>query len=160
VKVLDFGLAKLAGDLREPALTSANVVAGTPHYVAPEAVTRPEQIDARADVYAIGAVGYFLLTGSPVFDGSSAADICLMHVWATPEGMSARLGRELCPELEALLLRCLAKAPADRPADASELLCELAECPVPGSWTASDAARWWADRLNTHTTETKVLERV
>jgi serine/threonine protein kinase len=146
VKVLDFGLAKLAGDHLEGSLTSTNIVAGTPLYVSPEAITEPEEIDARADVYAIGAVGYFLLTGSPVFRGSSAADICLMHVTAAPQPPSARAGRTVSTALEAILMRCLAKSRSDRPDDAAVLLRLLETCPVPGSWTAADAARWWADR--------------
>ncbi len=150
VKVLDFGLAKAAGGGDEASLTSTNTVAGTPLYVSPEAITEPEQIDARADVYAIGAVGYFLLTGSPVFAGSSAADICLMHVTAKPQPPSARAGRPVSPDLEAILLRCLAKSPSDRPADAADLLHLLETCSVAGRWTAADAARWWADRGQAH----------
>jgi serine/threonine protein kinase len=146
VKVLDFGLAKLASDEREANLTSTDTVAGTPLYVSPEAITQPEQIDARADVYGIGAVGYYLLTGTPVFTGSSATDICLKHVRSTPEPPSARTGRAVSAAVEALLLRCLAKSPDARPNDAAELLALLDACPVHGSWTVADAAQWWAVR--------------
>jgi serine/threonine protein kinase len=146
VKVLDFGLAKLAGEEREGNLTSTDVVAGTPLYVSPEAITQPERLDARADVYGIGAVGYFLLTGTPVFTGSSATDICLQHVRTTPEPPSARTGQPISPALEALLLRCLAKTPPQRPSDAAELLALLEACSVSGSWTAADAAQWWKAR--------------
>jgi serine/threonine protein kinase len=146
VKVLDFGLAKLAGDQRQANLTSTDTVAGTPLYVSPEAITQPEQIDARADVYGIGAVGYYLLTGTPVFTGSSATDICLKHVRSTPEPPSARTGHAVSAAVEALLLRCLAKSPDARPGNAAELLALLQACPVSGSWTVADAALWWKAR--------------
>jgi serine/threonine protein kinase len=107
-------------------------------------------MDARADVYAIGAVGYFLVTGSPVFAGSSVADICLMHVTATPPSPSARATRPVSPQLEAILLRCLAKSPSDRPDDAGALLHLLETCPVSGNWTAAHAADWWADHTSEH----------
>jgi serine/threonine protein kinase len=146
VKVLDFGLAKLAGEEREANLTSTDVVAGTPLYVSPEAITQPERIDARADVYGIGAVGYFLLTGTPVFTGSSATDICLQHVRSTPQPLSTRTSQSVSPVLEALLFRCLAKSPGARPSDAAALLTLLEACPVSGSWTAAEAAQWWKER--------------
>jgi serine/threonine protein kinase len=146
VKVLDFGLAKLAGEEREGNLTSTDIVAGTPLYVSPEAITQPERLDARADVYGIGAVGYFLLTGTPVFTGSSATDICLQHVRTTPQPPSVRTGQTVSPALEAILLRCLAKNPTQRPSDAAELLTLLEACPISGSWTVADAAQWWVAR--------------
>jgi hypothetical protein len=123
-----------------------NAVTGTPLYLSPEAVTRADQVDARADVYAVGAVGYYLLTGTPVFRGSSVMEICMQHVKAAPEPPSARLGRTVSPDLEALVLRCLAKSPADRPHDAAQLLGELETSAVEGVWTAGDAATWWAAR--------------
>jgi hypothetical protein len=144
VKVLDFGLVKPVGGGDQAHLTAANAVAGTPLYLAPEAVNRPDEVDARADVYALGAVGYFLLTGSPVFTGASVMEICMKHVQAVPEPPSARLGRPVSPGLEQLLLRCLAKSAADRPADAADLLRALEACAVAGGWTAEDAAAWWA----------------
>jgi serine/threonine protein kinase len=146
VKVLDFGLAKFVHDGGDASLTATSTVAGTPLYVAPEAITNPEQIDARADVYAIGAVGYFLLTGSPVFNGASAAAVCLKHVRETPQPPSIVVGRPINPALEALLLECLAKAPLDRPEDGADLLRRLEACHVAG-WTMVDASHWWADRI-------------
>ncbi len=144
VKVLDFGLVKAAGGADEAHLTAANAVTGTPLYLSPEAVNDPDRLDARADVYALGAVAYFLLTGTPVFAGASVVEICMKHARETPEPPSARLGRAVSPTLEALVLRCLAKTPADRPADAGALLRELDGCPAAGTWTADDAAAWWA----------------
>jgi eukaryotic-like serine/threonine-protein kinase len=144
VKVLDFGLVKAVGGADEAHLTSANAVTGTPLYLSPEAVNEPDRLDARADVYALGAVAYYLLTGTPVFNGATVMEICLKHVREAPEPPSARLGKPVSSALEALILRCLAKARADRPGDAGALLRELEKCPVSGTWTADDAAMWWA----------------
>jgi serine/threonine protein kinase len=146
VKVLDFGLARSAGDRREAGLTSADTVAGTPLYLSPEAITQPDRIDARADVYAIGAVAYFLLSGSPVFCGSSSTEICLKHVRETPEPPSLRCGRPVNAVLESLLLKCLSKSPLERPGDAGELLRLVEAIALPHRWSPADAARWWAQR--------------
>jgi serine/threonine-protein kinase len=107
-------------------------------------MTAPDQVDAKMDVYSLGAVAYFLLTGTPVFTGVSVMEICMKHVKEQPQAPSARLGKPVSPDLEGLLLRCLAKAPLDRPRHAAELLCELETCTVAGVWTAKDAAGWWA----------------
>jgi len=144
VKVLDFGLVKAIDAPDEANVTSPNALIGTPLYLSPETVNQPDAVDVRTDVYAVGAVGYFLLTGTPVFTGKSAVEICMQHVNAAPEPPSARRGRPVSIELEALLLRCLAKAPPDRPANAAELLGELEACAVEGTWTAQDAAAWWS----------------
>jgi serine/threonine protein kinase len=145
VKVLDFGLVKALDGREQANITSANAVTGTPLYLSPEAVNRPDQVDARADVYAIGAVGYFLLTGSPVFMGTSVMEICMKHVQDIPESLSARCGRPINAGLEALVLRCLAKSRSERPLDAADLLSELETCAVDSQWTTADAAAWWAD---------------
>jgi tRNA A-37 threonylcarbamoyl transferase component Bud32 len=144
VKVLDFGLAKAITSQPSASLTSPNTVAGTPLYLSPEAVSQPDRVDARADVYAIGAVGYYLLTGSPVFGGDSALEICLKHVQATPESPSVRSSQPVSPELEALLMRCLAKSPSERPANAAQLMGELENCAAAFRWTPADAATWWS----------------
>jgi hypothetical protein len=143
VKVLDFGLVKEIDGSGQAGLTNPDTVAGTPLYMAPEALTKSSEVDARTDVYALGAVAYYLLTGQPVFTGSTVTEICMKHVREEPEPPSRRLGRPLTPELEALILRCLAKAPADRPKDASDLWNALDACPLNGTWTRADAEIWW-----------------
>jgi hypothetical protein len=143
VKVLDFGLVKAVAGAEQAHLTSPSAVTGTPLYLSPEAVRKPDAVDARTDVYALGAVGYFLLTGSSVFTGESIMEICMQHANAAPEPPSVRRGRPVSADLETLLLRCLAKAPSDRPRDAAALQRELEACVVEGTWTASDAAGWW-----------------
>ena len=141
VKVLDFGLVKTA-DASEANLTSANAITGTPLYLSPEGITAPEDVDARADVYAVGAVAYYLLCGQPPFAGKTVAEILLKHVNAKPEPFAAR-GVTVSAAFEALVFRCLAKAPADRPRTAGVLLAELDACPVAGEWSAAAAAAWW-----------------
>ena len=145
VKVLDFGLARAVGATAESRLTAANVMTGTPLYMAPEAIDRPSSVDAAGDLYAVGAVAYFLLTGFPVFEGETLMEICMKHVKAAPEPPSARLGRLVAPRLEAVILQCLAKAPRDRPATAATLDVEFAACAPECAWTAADAERWWRD---------------
>jgi eukaryotic-like serine/threonine-protein kinase len=144
VKVLDFGLAKALDSQERASVTSPNAVMGTPLYLSPEAVNQPDQVDARSDVYALAAVGYFLLTGTPVFSGPTVMEICMKHAKSAPEPPSARRGQPVSVDLEALLLRCLAKAPADRPSDAAEMSRELEICSVAGVWTLLDAAAGWA----------------
>jgi hypothetical protein len=144
VKVLDFGLAKALDGPEKASVTSPNALMGTPLYLSPEAVNQPDKVDARSDIYALAAVGYFLLTGTPVFQGASVMEIIMQHARATPEAPAARRGSPVSPDLERLLMRCLSKAAPDRPADAAEMLRDLEACAVEGSWTALNAAAWWS----------------
>ena len=93
-------------------------------------------------------MGYYLLAGTPVFTGETVVEICMKHVKAAPEPPSSRLRRRISGDLESLLLRCLAKSPDERPANGGDLLRALETCAVEGSWTAADAAEWWAARAN------------
>ena len=150
VKVVDFGLVKdvgleaRGGATSEPALTMANAITGTPLYIAPETVTAPETVDARTDLYALGAVGYWLLTGTHVFDGRSILEVCAHHLHSVPDPPSTRLGAPVSADLEAVLLACLAKRPEDRPASAHVLRERLRACAAAGRWTNARAAQWWA----------------
>jgi len=151
VKVVDFGLVKdvgtkaKAGEAGDPALTAANAITGTPLYIAPETLLAQETVDARADLYALGAVGYWLLTGSHVFDGRSVIEVFMQHVTGVPELPSVRLGAPVAADLEKLILECLAKRPEDRPASAHVLRERLRTCAAAGLWTNARAARWWAE---------------
>lgn len=142
VKLLDFGLVKALDSRKDASLTAANSMTGTPLYLPPE-VIRGETIDARSDLYSLGAVGYCLLTGSPPFGGDDVYQILRQHVEQPPLPPSSRLGRHVSAELESLLLSCLAKSPADRPASALEMADRLAHCSMSGTWTQSDAKTWW-----------------
>jgi hypothetical protein len=150
VKVVDFGLVKDVGfkalgeTASEPALTIADTVMGTPLYMAPETFTAPDRVDALADLYALGAVGYWLLTGTHVFDANSIIEVCGHHLHSTPDAPSTRLGAPVSPDLEGVLLACLAKRPADRPASAHVLREQLGACVAAGRWTNARAAQWWA----------------
>jgi hypothetical protein len=142
-KVLDFGLVKAVDSKKEASLTSAGAVIGTPLYMAPEAVDTPEKVDGRSDLYAVAAVGYFLLTGTPPFEGESVIEICMHHAKTPPELPSERLKRPIAADLEAVLLKGLAKKPADRFATARDFAEALAACSTTGSWTSRQADAWW-----------------
>jgi hypothetical protein len=144
VKLLDFGLVRAVDGTRSAKLTSAGAMAGTPYYLSPEAIERPDTVDARSDLYSVGAVGYFLLTGTCVFDGRNILEIVRKHVATPPEPPSQRLGKPLSVELEELLLKCLQKAPEQRPASAEALADALAACVPSSPWTKHDAVRWWS----------------
>ena len=143
VKLLDFGLVKVIDQSSEAQVTNAGGVVGTPTYMSPESYQSPDTVDARTDLYAVGAVGYFLLTGEPPFLGESVLDILKHQVETVPEPPSQRLGQPVSPELERLLLRCLSKSPAERPATANEIIAELDRVPTAHSWTESHARYWW-----------------
>jgi hypothetical protein len=142
-KVVDFGLVKRLGGTEPIALTSTNAITGTPLYMAPETITRPDNIDGRADLYALGAVGYFLLTGAPPFTGKSVVEICSHHLHTPAEPPSTRLGRPVLAKVEALVLACLAKAPEDRPRDALDVAARVAECEAAARWNPAEARAWW-----------------
>jgi len=143
-KVLDFGLVKPLRST-DPGLTQAGVLTGTPLYMAPEAITTPEQIDARSDLYSLGAVGYFLLTGTHVFEGRSAMEVCSQHLQTPPQKPSARLGVPVPEDLEGLLLECLEKPPAHRPQTAKALKARLERCACAADWNEDRARQWWLE---------------
>jgi eukaryotic-like serine/threonine-protein kinase len=147
-KVLDFGLVKQVGatDPHEstlPSISLADSITGTPLYMAPESITTPAKVDGRTDLYALGAVGYFLLTGQHVFTGRTVLEVCGHHLLTDPTPPSVRLGARLPADLEALILSCLAKEPAKRPADARALQTALRSCRDAGTWREEDACEWF-----------------
>jgi eukaryotic-like serine/threonine-protein kinase len=146
VKVLDFGLVKLpASAAIATQLTEPGITAGTPAFMAPEiALARPE-IDGRADLYSLGCVAYYLLTGQLVFDAESPLAAAVAQVNDQPVPPGARSPFRIPSRLEAVILQCLAKDPAARPPSAAALANQLAETVQEGAWTA-DAARAWWDR--------------
>ena len=148
VKVLDFGLVKARNLSGQLALTGTNAVIGTPLYMSPEAVQSPEAVNALSDLYSLGTVGYELLTAETVFCGPSLGEVLLQQIRAEPEKPSARLKRTVSPDLENLLMQCLAKKPSARPATAAAIDEALQRCCASGAWTRQDADRWWAQRLS------------
>lgn len=144
VKVLDFGLVKEVQREGGLELTNEASLSGTPQYMAPESILAPEAVDARSDLYALGAVAYYLLTGTHVFTGKSIVEVCGHHLHSAPEPLSSRIGKPIASELEELVLRCLAKDPSQRPQTAFELEQKLSHCASVLPWTARDAQRWWS----------------
>lgn len=142
VKVLDFGLAKNHAD--PPAsVTAHDVVLGTPLYISPEALASDASVDARSDIYSLAAVAYYMLTAEPVFTGRSLVEVCARHLHSEPVAPSQRLGRAVPADLEAIVLRCLAKSPADRYPTAAELERALAACGAANEWSSGRARAWW-----------------
>ena len=141
VKVLDFGLTKELGAAAELDHLEGERVIGTPLYLSPEAITSPERVDARSDLYALGALGYFLLTGEPPFTGASLAEVCAHHLHTAPSPLVRRGVRHVPLELETLLRLCLEKAPEARPESATAVRAELLE--LAARWTETDASAWW-----------------
>ena len=144
VKVLDFGLVKHSGlESQQTMLTGAGTSTGTPAFMPPELVLAEGPIDGRADLYALGCVGYWLLTGKLVFEGASAIKVMIAHAQHEPAPASERSELPIPPALDALLLSCLAKDPDARPQTARELLARLNEIDAGADWSATRAERWW-----------------
>ncbi len=143
VKVLDFGLVKALDEAHAAAATSSGGLTGTPLYMSPEAIQTPISVDHRSDLYAVGAVGYWLLTGTPIFDADNLVELCRLHVDQVPETPSKRLGKDVSPELENALLACLEKSRAKRPQTARDLAQMLSRSPSAGQWTVDAADEWW-----------------
>jgi hypothetical protein len=147
IKVVDFGLVKTLGSAPgDLGVTNVNAIVGTPMYLAPEAIVSPDSVDARSDIYALGAVGYFLLTGQPVFEASTVVEVCSKHLHEAPVPPAQRLGRPIPSDLEALVLACLAKRREDRPASAEVLRAALLACADATKYDVADARAWWRGR--------------
>ena len=144
IKVLDFGLVK-----RRPAETGPGEVtvkegpSGTPAFMSPEQALGERRVDARSDLYGVGGVAYWLLTGTLVFRGGTPMETIIMQVHREPEPPSHRSELAIPPELESIVLDCLAKDPGDRPQTADELAARLAAVPLAREWTDGRAREWW-----------------
>ena len=148
VKLLDFGLVKNAQMPVEGGrpLTVAGVVAGTPGYMAPEMGLGNPDVDWRADIYALGCVGYWLLTGKPVFDAEgSPMKIIMDHIQKQPPAVSERTAEPIPPELDFVLLQCLSKDPNERPQTMQDLAESLKRVPLAQPWTEDRARGWWLE---------------
>jgi serine/threonine protein kinase/CHASE1-domain containing sensor protein len=147
VKVVDFGLVKRIDSTESQAgLSRADTITGTPLYLSPEAITAPDTLDGRADIYALGAVAYFILTGKHVFEGATVVDVLSKHMVDPPSPPSLHLDRPLSSDLEALILACLAKDREARPASATELRSALLACVDAPRYDVAAARRWWRER--------------
>ncbi len=144
-KVVDFGLAReVVREEGETALTASNVntLLGTPLYLSPEAIADPESVDGRSDLYALGAVGYFLLTGKTLFEAKSIMELCGHHLHSRPIPPSVRGGRDIPRDLEELVLRCVEKDPAARPVSAAAFRASLLDL-RDVEWSEADARKSW-----------------
>ena len=117
VKVLDFGVGKVMSMGKTVGL-AANAVVGTPHFMPPEGIEKPESVNGQSDLYSVGAVGYWLLTGTTLFDEEKVRAVLTHQKKSEPLTPSARAGRAVSADLESVIMRCLAKAPEERPKDA------------------------------------------
>lgn len=146
VKVLDFGIVKATSDTADTGvvLTREMAVHGTPAFIAPEQALGGADLDGRADIYATGCVAYWLLTGQLVFTAESPMALLLHHARTPPAPPSTRSEVPIPAALDALVLSCLAKNPAERPQSARELSRRLAAVEGAGAWTEERAREWWA----------------
>jgi serine/threonine-protein kinase len=142
-KVLDFGLVRRERQA-EAGLSEVAGQPGTPSYMAPEAV-RSLPVDRRADLYALGCVTYWLLTGRTVFDGENAVQMMYQHGYEEPVPPSQRTGAPVPPDLERVILDLLAKEPERRPQTAEELARRLAACADAAEWDTARAHAWWSE---------------
>jgi serine/threonine-protein kinase len=141
-KLLDFGLVQAHGLPADAKLTQEGALAGTPAYMSPEQAGAPMDLDTRSDIYSLGAVAYFLLTGQPPFAGRSAVQVLAAHLYETPAPLSTQLSN-VPSELEAILLRSMMKAAAERFADVQSLEQAPADWAAAHPWTEAQAAGWW-----------------
>jgi serine/threonine-protein kinase len=145
IKVLDFGLAKLRPEIAgsDPVVTDQDVIGGTPAFLAPEQVLGDQPVDGRADIYAVGCLGYWLLTGQLLFEAPTAMKVIMDHVQTPAIAPSRRSEFEIPDALDQIILNCLEKNPAGRPQDADSLADRLSAVVTSDAWTSGDARAWW-----------------
>ena len=145
-KVVDFGLVKDLAPGTDGGVSTAQAFIGTPHYLAPEAIRGDALVDHRSDLYALGGVAYFLLTGRPVFDGASLVEICAGHLHAPVVPPSDRAPQPVPAGLERVVLACLEKDRGRRPASTEAVVASLESLGELSAWSAADARSWWMQR--------------
>ncbi len=143
VKVLDFGLARNVKDVGDAGVTKAGMVFGTPRYIAPESIAGQQQTDARSDLYNVGGVAYWMLTGRPLFAGSSSIDLIIDHAKTIPEPPSSVTELSIPAALDAIVMKCLEKDPDDRYQTAEELAAALHGVTLDEAWNQDRAREWW-----------------
>jgi serine/threonine-protein kinase len=158
VKLLDFGLVQETRAVRQGEdhrLTMQGTILGSPPFMSPEQASGKGHLDGRSDIYSLGAVAYYLLTGQILFERDTALAILIAHA-SEPVVPPSRLRPEVPADLEAVALRCLEKDPSKRFDDADSLEKALAACCDAGRWTEEDAARWWSEHREAPTTEAEM----
>jgi serine/threonine-protein kinase len=148
VKVLDLGLVKLDSARRAENdavnLTTEGSTSGTPAFMAPEVILGAADTDHRVDLYALGCVAYWLSTGKLVFEGRNVVETMFHHAHTPAPRPSTRSELPIPAQLEDLIMECLEKDPARRPASAETVSTRLDAVPLESGWTAERAERWWA----------------
>jgi eukaryotic-like serine/threonine-protein kinase len=152
-KVVDYGLVKSldrsqAADaelVRRNLTLDTQSILGTPGYLAPEAITGKAKLGPAVDLYSLGAVGYYLLTGRRVFEGETPMAICIQHVTKTAVAPSKITSNPIPPELETIIMSCLERNAADRPVSADALARLLRKVPASADWDEDKASAWWSD---------------
>lgn len=149
MKVLDFGLVKVRqpGALPQETLQKVDHTTGTPAFMAPEIILGEADVDSRADVYALGCVAYYLLTGQLVFEVDTPMKMLLRHVQEKPVPPSMRTELPVPKELDDLVMACLEKDPDDRPQDAQALFRMACGCMSCETWNGERARSWWETHL-------------
>jgi eukaryotic-like serine/threonine-protein kinase len=142
-KLLDFGLVRPTVKEQSAHLSDEDQILGTPLFMSPEQAAVRQELDMRSDIYSLGAVAYYLLTGRPPFEGSTIG-VLIAHA-RDPVAPPSRIRDDVPEDLERVVLRCLAKDPSDRFRDAESLERALGECVCAGGWDQDRAARWWRD---------------
>jgi eukaryotic-like serine/threonine-protein kinase len=150
VKVVDFGLAKEPPSNLSAEITHPGLISGTPLYIAPELLDDPQSLSPRSDVYAVGAVGFYLLTGRELFVAANNLEIFHCALRGDRPRPSDVVPDGIPPALDELIHRCVAKDPADRPASASDMLAVVDAIIVDNPWSQADADRCW-QRLSART---------
>jgi eukaryotic-like serine/threonine-protein kinase len=159
-KLLDFGLAKpILGGGPDINLTQEGFITGSPLFMSPEQATGDREPDARSDIYSLGAVAYYLLTGSPPFPGDKPIQVIMAHAQQEVVPPS-RLRPEIPADLDAVVLRCLAKNPDNRYSDAESLARALEQCDAATHWSRAKAAQWWQEHESPRCQEEERLELV
>lgn len=157
VKVLDFGLAKELNSDQDP-LTQSHVFLGTPAYVAPEMILDRTHVDARTDIYMLGCVAFWALTGRPPFTGENDAQVLLEHVQSLPQWPSEMAAEEIPLELERIVMRCMEKRMEDRYETIEELSLALDAVTLDKAWTQAEARQWWELHLPEEPAEAESLQ--
>jgi serine/threonine-protein kinase len=143
IKLLDFGLARCVENTHSTG-TVFPMVAGTPAFMAPESALNTQNADVRSDLYAVGAVGYWMLTGRLLFEeGLSDFETLMEHINNVPVPPSQKSETPIPPELDRIIMACLEKNPNDRPQTAAELMARLKAIPLASTWAPERAEHWW-----------------
>ena len=143
-KLLDFGLVRPAATVRAAHVSAEGQILGTPLFMSPEQAKGSQELDERSDIYSLGAVAYYLLTGRPPFEGEDGIAVLIAHA-RDPVVPPSRIRPGIPKDLERVVLLCLAKDAAERYTDAASLERALGACACAGNWDQDQAARWWRD---------------